>query len=90
MNNITIVPDQVDGLGQTERIQLQQLIEVFNYHNGKNATKERYYEGHIPLSEVNLGLAIPEGFTNLEISCEWGAKCVDVLASRSMLPISSE
>lgn len=84
MINLTIVPNQVDGLGQMERIQLQQLIEVFNYHNSKNATKARYYEGHIPLSEVNLGLAIPKGFKNLEISCEWGAKCVDVLASRSM------
>jgi len=84
MINLTIVPDQVDSLGKAEQIQLQQLIEVFNYHNSKNATKERYYEGHIPLSEVNLGLAIPKGFKDLEISCEWGAKCVDVLASRSM------
>ena len=65
MVNLTIVPDQVVGLGLKEQMQLQELVETFNYHNAKNATKERYYEGHIPLSEVNLGLAIPKHFHNL-------------------------
>ena len=38
----------------------------------------------IPLSEVNLGLALPENIRGFEIGCNWGAKTVDVLAARSM------
>lgn len=60
------------------------LINTFNTHSFKNAEKNRYYEGKIRLSEVNLGIALPEGMRGLEIGCSWGAKTVDVLASRSM------
>lgn len=63
---------------------MQRLIEVYNYHQSKNEEKERYYEGHISLKEVNLGIAIPDELRKLEIGCEWGGKCVDVLAARSM------
>lgn len=61
------------------------LVDVYNFHQGKNEEKERYYEGHVTLSEVNLGIALPDTFSSLEIGCEWGCKTVDVLASRSML-----
>lgn len=81
---LRIVPDQVAGLGMEEREMLKELIRVFNYHKYKNLKKSKYYEGHISLNEVNLGIALPEGFSGLEIGCEWGAKTVDVLASRSM------
>lgn len=74
----------VFGLTEEERGKLSQLIDVFNYHQGKNAVKAKYYEGHISLAEVNLGIALPHGMRGLEIGCEWGGKCVDVLASRSM------
>ena len=76
--------NSVSGLGEKERGQLAELIEVYNYHDSKNLQKDRYYEGHISLAEVNLGIAIPEKFKDLEIGCAWGAKAVDVLASRSM------
>lgn len=82
--NLRIVPDQVQGLGQEERRMLQELLTVYTYHKSKNQKKERYYEGHVSLGEVNLGIALPDGFRGLEIGCEWGAKAVDVLASRSM------
>ena len=72
------------GLGEEERRQIDDLIECFNYHQSKNIEKERYYEGHVTLGEVNLGIALPEGLRSLELGCEWGAKTVDVLASRSM------
>lgn len=75
---------EVPGLTDKEREQLRDLIIVFNTHIGKNVLKNRYYEGHVTLGEVNLGLALPDGIKNLEIGCEWGAKTVDVLASRSM------
>ena len=74
----------VSGLPAEERERLGKLAEVYNYHLSKNALKNRYYEGRIPLSEVNLGLALPKGMKGLEIDCAWGAKTVDVLAARSM------
>lgn len=82
--DLRIVPDQVVGLGSDEKKMLTELIKVYNYHKSKNAQKSKYYEGHISLSEVNLGIALPEGMRGLEIGCEWGAKTVDVLAARSM------
>lgn len=74
----------VTGLPKEELERLNRLAEVYNYHLSKNALKNRYYEGRIPLSEVNLGLALPQGMKGLEIDCAWGAKTVDVLAARSM------
>lgn len=72
------------GLPDAERKTLRRLVSILNRHNSKNAEKRRYYEGHIPLSEVNLGLALPLGLQSLEIGCAWGEKTVDVLAARSM------
>lgn len=67
-----------------ERERLNKLIEVFNAHSAKNSEKNRYYEGKISLNEVNLGIALPDSMSRLEIGCAWGAKTVDVLAARSM------
>ena len=77
-------PDQIAGLNDIEREQLRQLLKVYHGHLLKNAEKNRYYEGKITLEEVNLGIALPQGMKKLEIGCAWGAKCVDVLAARSM------
>lgn len=82
--SIAIDPYMVDGLGRSEAAVLTELLDVYSWHKQKNEEKDRYYEGHIPLSEVNLGLALPEGMRKLEIGCSWGAKAVDVLAARSM------
>ena len=76
--------ERVDGLHEEAEGQLRSLVDVYNSHLTKNVKKNKYYEGHIALREVNLGLALPEGIAGLEIGCEWGAKAVDVLASRSM------
>jgi hypothetical protein len=75
---------QVSGLTINEQQQLSDLIDVYNAHVYKNAEKNKFYEGNVTLSEVNLGIALPDGLRNLEIGCEWGAKTVDVLASRSI------
>lgn len=82
--DLRISPDKVVGLAQEDRARLTDLIKVYNYHKSKNEKKNKYYEGHITLGEVNLGIALPDGFAGLEIGCEWGAKTVDVLAARSM------
>ena len=84
MMDLRITADQVVGLGKEEKAKLKELIKVYDYHKSKNYKKNKYYEGHIALGEVNLGIALPEGFAGLEIGCEWGAKTVDVLAARSM------
>lgn len=67
-----------------EAEKLRQLVDVYNYHLMSNAIKEKYYEGAVTLNDVNLGIALPKTIRNLSIGCEWGAKAVDVLASRSM------
>lgn len=72
------------GLYEEERILLRELMDVYNFHYSKNRIKDKYYNGHVTLGDVNLGVALPDGFRGLEIGCEWGAKAVDVLASRSM------
>ena len=77
-------PDSVRGLGENEKEQLKELINVLRLHDSKNRQKNRYYEGRVTLAEVNLGLALPEKIQGLEIGCAWGAKTVDVLAGRSM------
>lgn len=72
------------GLTIEEKEKLFDLIDVYNAHAFKNVEKNKYYEGDVTLAEVNLGIALPKGLRNLEIGCEWGAKTVDVLASRSI------
>lgn len=74
----------VRNLPDMERKLFEELIKIYNYHNSKNRIKEKYYEGAVTLGDVNLGIALPDTLSNLQIGCEWGAKTVDVLASRSM------
>lgn len=74
----------IKGLDEYSQSRLFKLIETYNYHLQKNREKDRYYEGKITLRDVNLGIALPETFSKLEIGCAWGAKTVDVLAARSM------
>lgn len=81
---IKINPQAVAGLPEAEQELLQELLDIYNRHDSQNSIKERYYEGNVPLSEVNLGIALPQGMRNLQIGCAWGAKTVDVLAARSM------
>ena len=81
-NNLKI--ELVRGLPERETAQLARLFEIYGRHDSGNREKEKYYEGRISLADVNLGLALPEGVAGLEIGCSWGAKCVDVLAARSM------
>lgn len=74
----------VPGLTDEEQRQLTELTEAYNYHQSRNAIKDKYYEGHISLIDINLGLALPKDLRGLEVGCNWGQKAVDALASRSM------
>lgn len=79
-----IVPEQILGFRVDEIQNFQKLLNVFGQHISRNAEKNRYYEGKIPVGQVNLGIALPNALSKLEIGCAWGAKTVDVLAARSM------
>lgn len=81
---VTLNFGSVDGLSQTEQQKLNELAAAYNYHQSKNNLKDKYYEGHVTLQDVNLGLALPQGLKKLEVGCSWGQKAVDVLAARSM------
>lgn len=75
---------EVQRMPEYELERFLKLVETFNTYAPKNDVKNKYYEGKISLSEVNLGIALPDGMQKLEIGCAWGAKAVDVLAARSM------
>ena len=74
----------VAGLTGPEQKALDELVRVYSLHQAGNAEKEKYYEGHVALKDVNIGIALPQGIRNLEVGCSWGQKAVDVLAARSM------
>lgn len=81
---LNIVPGQIIDFDMNEVDRFQKLLDVYNTHLSSNYEKNKYYEGKISLNSVNLGLALPDGMSKLEIGCAWGAKTVDVLAARSM------
>ena len=80
----SIIPAQIENLPEYEQALMQKLLETYNKHEPANRKKDKYYEGHISLGDVNLGIALPDGMRGLEVGCAWGAKTVDVLAARSM------
>ena len=82
--NFTLGIGKIYGLPSVEEVKLRKLIKLWDNHKSSNDKKNRYYGGHVRLSDVNLGIALPNGLNSLEIGCEWGAKTVDVLAARSM------
>ena len=84
MITLNLSANNIINLNQNEFEKLNELVDVFNFHQLKNWQKNKYYEGCISLNDVNLGIALPEGMRKLEIGCAWGAKTVDVLAARSM------
>lgn len=84
MINLNLNANQIIDFPDSEAGRLNSLVAEFQRHQADNYEKSRYYEGNIPLSEVNLGIALPENMGKLEIGCAWGAKTVDVLAARSM------
>ena len=80
----TLTISAIQNLPEQESVKFSELVNIYNFHSQKNKEKEKYYEGAVTLGDVNLGIALPDGLNNLQIGCEWGAKTVDVLASRSM------
>lgn len=65
----------VAGLSDEEQQQLNDLAEAFSYHQSRNETKDKYYEGHVTLNDVNLGIALPDGLKKLKVGCGCGLFC---------------
>ena len=81
---LSITANDIRNFPTEEYERFNKLVDLFSVHASKNAEKNKYYEGKISLSEVNLGIALPDNMARLEIGCAWGTKTVDVLAARSM------
>ena len=58
---------RVPGLTKEEQQQLSDLAAAYNYHQSRNAAKDKYYEGHITLNDVNLGIALSQGLRNVVV-----------------------
>lgn len=84
MITLNLSVGNIIGFDPNEAARLNKLMGIFNSHQQNNRQKNKYYEGKISLNDVNLGIALPEGMSKLEIGCAWGAKTVDVLAGLSM------
>lgn len=80
----------VQGLTQEEQKQLRDLADAYNYHQSRNAAKDKYYEGHITLNDVNLGIALPQGLRNLEVGCSWGQTYMGALIAATSNPETGE
>ena len=63
---------KVAGLDDVEQQDLDTLVDIFNRHRSNNNIKDKYYDGMITLSDVNLGIAIPDSMKNIEFDCGWG------------------
>ena len=50
---VTLNFGTVKDLHPAEQQQLQDLADVFNYHQSSNTLKDKYYEGHI-LSLIHI------------------------------------
>lgn len=72
----------VEGLTKGEEGKLRKLVQVWNQKLSRNQLKTRYYEAKEGLK--NLGIAIPEQFTNIDTVIGWPAKAVDGLQARSV------
>jgi len=74
---------KAEGLPKEERALAGELLEIYEQHSTGNAEKERYYNQEVTAGECNLGIALPSGLNDFEMSCCWPEKAVTALADRS-------
>jgi len=75
--------ENAEGLPPAERLLVAELVEIYKHHASANADKSRYYDQKITSGECNLGIALPDDLSSLEMACCWPEKAVTVLADRS-------
>ncbi len=57
--NFTLGIGKIHGLPSVEEVKLRKLIKLWDNHKSSNDKKNRYYGGHVRLSDVNLGIFLP-------------------------------
>lgn len=70
------------GLSEEASATMGLLMEVFTGNQHRNAERTLYYEGKQVVK--NIGIAVPEKLTTLQVSCCWPQKTVEALQSRSV------
>lgn len=71
----------VAGLPQEEKALLDDLCHVYEQKKPRNETRQRYYDAHNRLKDLQI--SIPPQLRNTETVIGWAAKAVDALAVRS-------
>lgn len=70
------------GLREEDRATARDLVDVWERHLDRNRERTTYYLCKAPLK--NLGIAVPEGFEDAAVACDWPSKAVSALACRSV------
>lgn len=73
-------PD-VPGLPEKYERDLKKLFNYWNSKRARNIMRTKYYNG--VEKAKNLGIAVPDEYANINVSCGWPALVVNVLAARS-------
>lgn len=66
-----------DGLSEEHREVVRELLSNWSSHYRGNMLRADYYEAHNMLKD--LGIAVPDSLSDLEVACGWGYKCVEVM-----------
>ena len=66
-----------DGLSEAHREVVRELLSNWSSHYRGNMLRADYYEAHNMLKD--LGIAVPDSLSDLEVACGWGYKCVEVM-----------
>ena len=73
---------QAEGLSDSDREKLSDLVDMWESKLSRNKLRTRYYEGKERLK--NLGISIPESLEFVDSVVDWPAKAVDGLQVRSI------
>lgn len=65
------------GLSPEHRKVVLELLSNWQSHYGGNLARSQYYEARNMLKD--LGIAVPDTLSDLEVACGWGYKCVEVM-----------
>lgn len=70
------------GLREEDRAVARDLVDVWQNRLSRNRERMGYYLGKASLK--NLGIAVPDGFDEAAVACDWPNKAVSALACRSV------
>lgn len=68
------------GLPASRKGVVQELLDVFNRVQARNAVRRDYYEGDILIKDIGVDAVPPD--IRIHFSCDWPARAVDAVAER--------